>query len=87
MENEGVLDVAIQDDTNVDFLQLNVHYKGDRNTNKNDVITGFAGNDTLQGLTGDDILLGGAGNDTLDGGAGNDYLDGGGNGFGGGNWN
>jgi Ca2+-binding RTX toxin-like protein len=87
MENEGVLDVAIQDDTNVDFLQLNVHYKGDLNTNKNDVITGFAGNDTLQGLTGDDILLGGAGNDYLDGGAGNDYLDGGGNGFGGGNWN
>ncbi|MBD2690538.1 calcium-binding protein [Anabaena catenula] len=83
IENEGVLDVAIQDDTNVDFLQLNVHYRGDYNSsNPDDVIVGFAGNDTLQGLTGDDVLFGDDGKDILDGGAGNDYLDGGG-----GSWN
>ena len=55
-------------------------------TEKNDVLTGGAGDDTLYGLggadklvgnAGDDVLAGNAGNDTLQGGEGDDYLLGG----------
>ena len=46
-------------------------------SDKDDEITGGAGNDTIVGGAGDDTIVGGAGNDTIVGGAGDDVLDGG----------
>jgi Ca2+-binding RTX toxin-like protein len=79
---DSILDIFLQDDTMLDFIQLWVWYGPGVTTppptplcsGMAATIVGTSGNDNITGTSGNDVIVGLDGNDAINGGGGNDVI-------------